>query len=59
MPGNISLALLLALTLLFGTINHDGNPNICRYIQTQLYSTYMCDPHGVPDQIQHFPALYS
>lgn len=33
MPGTVSLALLLALTLLSGTINHDGNPSICSYTE--------------------------
>lgn len=54
MPGTVSLALLPALTLLFGTINHDGNPNICNCIKLTEYMWL-----SVSDEIQHFPALCS
>lgn len=37
MPGTVSLALLPALTLLFDTINHDGNPYICNCIKLTEY----------------------
>lgn len=38
MPGTVRLALLPALTVLFGTINHDGNPNKCSYTDAVVFN---------------------